>query len=209
MNKEIVTAWGKADGSLFDRPALALSHGAAPADGLATRSRYKQYGHAEDLARAFHCFETRASGKDDTEGGAALSPNPASQQIWEAVADQDRMILRLKCDAGRADIEEATWLYQVHTDIPDDVAAEYNEWYDKEHLPRLVTVPGVLRARRYVAIAGTGPRYLTAYDLSDSDAFESPAGLLARKTPWTARMRSLFFNTRRNMCKLVLARAYD
>jgi hypothetical protein len=207
MDREIVTAWGKAAGSLSDRPALALLRG--PADGGATRCRVKQYRHAEDPALAFHCFETRSSGKNDAESGGAASPNPASRQIWDAIADQDRMILTLKCDVGRADIEQAAWLYQVHTDIPDDVAAEYNAWNDKEHLPRLVTVPGVLRARRYVAIAGTGPRYLTAYDLSDRDAFESPQGLLARKTPWTARMRSLFFNTRRNMCELVLARACD
>jgi hypothetical protein len=66
-----------------------------------------------------------------------------------------------------------------------------------------VTVPGVVRARRYAAVAGS-PKYLTAYELTDKDAFESPAGLAARKTPWTAKMRSLFENTRRNMCKLVL-----
>jgi hypothetical protein len=41
------------------------------------------------------------------------------------------------------------------------------------------------RARRYVAGAHLSPRYLTAYDLSIKDAFESPEGLKARKTPWT------------------------
>ena len=74
---------------------------------------------------------------------------------------------------------------------------------DNEHLPRLVTVPGVIRARRYAAVAGN-PKYLTAYELTDKDAFESPEGLKARKTPWTAKMRSLFQNTRRSMCKLIL-----
>jgi len=45
-------------------------------------------------------------------------------------------------------------------------------------------------------VVGDGDRAL--------DAFESPAGLAARKTPWTAKMRSLFQNTRRSMCQLVL-----
>lgn len=93
-------------------------------------------------------------------------------------------------------LEDCRWLYVVHTDIPDDVSQEYNTWYDQEHLPRLVQVPGIVRARRYVA-PDQAPRYLTAYELTDPDAFSSPAGLQARKTPWTARMRSLFFNTRR------------
>ena len=96
----------------------------------------------------------------------------------------------------------APWLYLVHTDIPADIIDDYNAWYDREHLPRLVRVPGVERARRYVADPGLSPRYLTAYDLSIKGAFESPEGLKARKTPWTERMRSLFQNTRRKMCIL-------
>lgn len=114
----------------------------------------------------------------------------------------ERMNFRLMRDVGRSFGEDTPWLYIVHTDIPDDIVEEYNEWYDQEHLPRLVTVPGVMRARRYVATVGS-PRYLTAYELTDQDAFESPAGLKARKTPWTAKMRSLFHNTRRSMCRLI------
>ena len=64
-------------------------------------------------------------------------------------------------------------------------------------------IPGVIRARRYTAVSG-GPKYLTAYELTDKNAFESPEGLKARKTPWTEKMRSLFQNTRRSMCKLIL-----
>jgi hypothetical protein len=106
-------------------------------------------------------------------------------------------------DVGARLTSPAPWLYTVHTDIPADVVDDYNAWYDEEHLPRLVGVPGIERARRYVADGNSSPRYLTAYDLSIKDAFESPAGLVARKTPWTERMRSLFQNTRRKMCALL------
>ena len=99
--------------------------------------------------------------------------------------------------------DETRWLYVVHTDVPDEVAAEYNDWYDREHLPRLAQVPGVVRARRYVACDGH-PRYFTAYDLADRDAFTSPRGLEARKTPWTERMRNLFSNTRRFTGRLIV-----
>jgi hypothetical protein len=136
--------------------------------------------------------------------GIVEQPTPWSQRMRRLYGDQrERMNFRLMRDVGRVPETDTPWLYIVHTDIPDDIVDEYNEWYDKEHLPRLVTVPGVIRARRYTAVSGN-PRYLTAYELTDPNAFESPEGLQARKTPWTAKMRSLFHNTRRRMCKLVL-----
>ena len=131
-------------------------------------------------------------------------PTPWSQRMRRLYGDKrERMNFRLMRDVGCVSDADTPWLYIVHTDIPDDIVDEYNEWYDKEHLPRLVTVPGVIRARRYTAEAGN-PRYLTAYELTDPNAFESPEGLQARKTPWTAKMRSLFHNTRRRMCRLIL-----
>ena len=131
-------------------------------------------------------------------------PTPWSLRVRSFYGnDRERFNFRLMRDVGEKPATDTPWLYIVHTDIPDHIVDEYNEWYDNEHLPRLVTVPGVVRARRYATVAGN-PKYLTAYELTDKDAFESPAGLQARKTPWTAKMRSLFFNTRRSMCKLVL-----
>jgi hypothetical protein len=61
-----------------------------------------------------------------------------------------------------------------------------------------------MRARRYAAVSGPGPRYLTAYEIAAPEVWESPAAHAARKTPWTEKMRSLFRNTRRRMCRLVL-----
>jgi hypothetical protein len=146
---------------------------------------------------------------------AAVEPGPHLQKYiadstpwWRRIArflqHRERMNFQLMRDVGEKPREDTPWLYIVHTDIPDHIVAEYNEWYDKEHLPRLVTVPGVIRARRYNRVSGPGPQYLTAYELTDKDAFESAEGLKARKTPWTEKMRSLFQNTRRSMCKLIL-----
>jgi hypothetical protein len=130
-------------------------------------------------------------------------PTPWWTRMARSFEHRERMNFRLMCDVGRVPEQDTPWLYIVHTDIPDHIVGEYNEWYDREHLPRLVTVPGVIRARRYTAVSGS-PQYLTAYELTDRDAFESPEGLLARKTPWTAKMRSLFQNTRRSMGRLIL-----
>ena len=126
-------------------------------------------------------------------------PTKPIEQTLSHQAIEANFIGELKCDVGDAK-KYSPWIYIVHTDIPEDIVGEYNQWYDEEHLPRLVTVPGVNRARRYLC-EGQSPKYLTAYSLDNPDAFESPEGLIARKTPWTAKMRSLFFNTRRTMAK--------
>jgi len=131
-------------------------------------------------------------------------PTPWSRRMRGLYGDKrERFNLRLMRDVGRVPEQDTPWLYIVHTDIPGYIVDEYNEWYDQEHLPRLVTVPGVVRARRYIAVSGN-PRYLTAYELTAPGAFESPEGLKARKTPWTEKMRSLFQNTRRSLCQLIL-----
>jgi hypothetical protein len=128
----------------------------------------------------------------------------SSQCITAHLQHRERMNFRLMRDVGEKPQRDTPWLYIVHTDIPDHIVDEYNEWYDAEHLPRLVTVPGVLRARRYNRVSGAGPQYLTAYEITAPEVWESPAAHQARKTPWTEKMRSLFQNTRRSMCKLIL-----
>lgn len=49
---------------------------------------------------------------------------------------------------------------------------EYNEWYDKKHLPDVLSIPGVLSAQRYdlrptAREQGTEPeyRYMTIYEI--------------------------------------------
>ena len=130
-------------------------------------------------------------------------PTPWSLRMRKLYGNnRERMNFKLMCDVGQAPAPDAPWMYIVHTDIPDHIVDEYNAWYDKEHLPRCAGIPGVLRARRYMATTGN-PKYLTAYELSGPEVWESPAALAARKTPWTEKMRSLFSNTRRALYKLV------
>lgn len=136
-------------------------------------------------------------------------PTPWSQRMRKLYGEQrERMNFKLMCEVGSIPAPDAPWMYIVHTDIPDHIVDEYNAWYDSEHLPRCAAIPGVLRARRYASTGicgGTvdGPKYLTAYEMSGPDVWESPAALQARKTPWTEKMRSLFSNTRRALYQLV------
>ena len=84
--------------------------------------------------------------------------------------------------------------------IAPDLETEFNEWYDKEHIPALAAVPGVLCARRF---RGTGNRkYVALYHLAAPDVQESAEWKQARQSDWTSRLQPHF----RDHLRLVLRR---
>jgi len=47
-------------------------------------------------------------------------------------------------------------------DIDPTEEAEFNRWFDKEHMEERVSTPGFFDARRYESLTGT-PQYLNLY----------------------------------------------
>ncbi len=79
-------------------------------------------------------------------------------------------------------------IYLVFTDLVNDkYDEEFNAWYDTQHLPQLLELPGVLDAARYVAVKG-GPKYLAAYELESVDAVLGSAWQDRQIPPWDRRM---------------------
>jgi hypothetical protein len=76
------------------------------------------------------------------------------------------------------------------TEPPPAMEEEFNAWYDSEHLPERLAIPGFRSARRWVADVAAGEgKYLATYEL-DSEAVLSSREYLARfegATPWTRR----------------------
>lgn len=105
--------------------------------------------------------------------------------------------------AGEAIAREASWHYVVATDVLPAQEADFNAWYDTEHLPGLARVPGVVNAARFRVVEGQGPSHHAAYDLADRAAFNSAPWLAVRGTAWSSRVRPAFFNTRRTMYRRV------
>jgi len=93
-------------------------------------------------------------------------------------------------------------LLLVSMGIPAEMEADFNAWYDTEHLPALAAVPGVLAARRYRAPHGIN-RYAAVYHLSGPEVRESAAWKKAANSPWTDKLRPHFQNLVN-----ILARAY-
>lgn len=74
-------------------------------------------------------------------------------------------------------------------DVPPEVDAEFNTWYNTIYIPNYETVPGVIRGRRYRAVEGT-PTYMTLYEFTHPQVSESPAWTAQRDaSPVTARIR--------------------
>ena len=80
-------------------------------------------------------------------------------------------------------------LLMVYVDIDPDQDADFNAWYNDEHIPDLLNLPGFLNAARYEAAKG-GPRYLACYELESAAAMQSDAFQAYRSNPseWSQRI---------------------
>jgi hypothetical protein len=74
-------------------------------------------------------------------------------------------------------------------DVPKGIEAEWNNWYDTQHIPHRLNISGFISARRFVEIGSEskgGHKYLTLYDLSSVDVLTSEAYLKLRD--WEASL---------------------
>ena len=82
-----------------------------------------------------------------------------------------------------------------------EVESGFNTWYDKEHLPALSRVPGVLCARRYRS-SGSGTKYVALYHLAAPDVIDSPEWKQASgSTPMPQYVRDQISNRIRLVCR--------
>lgn len=89
-----------------------------------------------------------------------------------------------------------------------DVAPEGREqfygWHGQEHMPERVGIPGFLRGRRFIAVAGA-PEFFNLYETTSADVTKG-ADYLARlnaPTPWTSATLKHFRNVARSLCEVV------
>lgn len=97
-------------------------------------------------------------------------------------------------------------LLMVFTDVPAEVEDEYNRWYNEEHIPERLSIPGVLSAARYVALQG-GPKHLAAYELDQPETYYTDVwkNLLNNPTEWSKRMSPTVVATKfiRNIYRMI------
>ena len=67
----------------------------------------------------------------------------------------------------------AAGLFYVYTDPGSVDEAEFHDWYDHEHGPARLRVPGIRGALRYRALDDLKPPWLALYDLDSPEVIDS------------------------------------
>lgn len=94
----------------------------------------------------------------------------------------------------------AATILVIGHDISPEHEDEYHAWYETEHIPIHLQLPGFLHAYRFVAIQDellpgnevNGPKYITMYEVENETAFRTPEYEMSRQSPWTHWMRRFY-----------------
>lgn len=87
-------------------------------------------------------------------------------------------------------VEPSNALLLVLLEPPAQLEEEFNDWYDFEHFPQRIRVPGFVQGERWVAISGW-PRYLARYRLNNRAVLDSAQYLAIsgpNNSPWSQRV---------------------
>ena len=85
---------------------------------------------------------------------------------------------------------EANGLLMAFMEPPAEMGDEFNDWYDMEHLPERVAIPGFLSGTRWVCLHGY-PRWVATYFLTKPAVLHEPAYEKVggnNASPWTKRV---------------------
>jgi hypothetical protein len=79
------------------------------------------------------------------------------------------------------------------TEVKSRDEADFNEWYNREHIDERVNLPGFHRARRYIAVKAS-PKYLATYECDSVGDLATPGylQLLANQTAWSQAVMARF-----------------
>lgn len=94
----------------------------------------------------------------------------------------------------------------IWTNIDTAYEADFNRWYDREHMQERMGIPGFLRARRFHAVTPCPRPYLALYDTENLQVFRQPSyqAALARQTDWSRLNFSRMRDTQRRVGELVV-----
>lgn len=145
------------------------------------RRYYADSGERDHLA----VYEISDFAVFQSPGFRALKDEPSDRTRWmlENVSGFTRYWATLSSDAGARGIGD--YLSVNAFDVPDDRVAAFDDWYESEHVPRLLEAADWLRVRRFVITDGDGPRWthLALHELASAGVMDSPERRHARTGP--------------------------
>ena len=126
-----------------------------------------------------------------------IKNNPSEETAWmlSHVTGFTRYLARETSIRDRAPAEatgslDAPVLYAVAFNIPDEAQAEFDAWYETEHIPLLMESADWLMVRRLRITDGAPETYThqALHYLAGAWALQSPERERARETPWRDRL---------------------
>ena len=89
----------------------------------------------------------------------------------------------------------------IWNNVAPGAEEDFVRWHVREHIPERVSIPGFLRARRYVGLE-SHPKYFNFYETETVDVLQSAAyqARLNSPTRWTTKVVADFRDTSRTAC---------
>lgn len=121
----------------------------------------------------------------DTKAYQRLKEEPSEHTEWMLanVRGFTRFTCELTSDSG---VDRAgDYLSVVTFAVPDEDVAQFDDWYENEHVPALLRAEDWLRVRRWRVRSGAGGpwTHLALHELASRDVMDSPERAAARKGP--------------------------
>lgn len=162
--------------------------------GFHSAIRYELVGHegGPAAARWLACYFLDDMAALETPAYVALKREPGERtaRMLPNVDGFTRYLCDQLSDTGPVD-ERAGAMLAIAFAVPDADEDEFNGWYEEEHVPLLMRVPGWLRVRRYRVRPGfDGPpwTHLALHELRSEEALSRPERAAARDTPRRAAL---------------------
>ena len=150
-------------------------------------------------------YDLESSGVLQGPGYGAISGTNASPWSKRMTSRVDR-VLRYEGEqtlpGGASAPSSAGGLLLVGMTASAEQDAAFNYWYDKEHVPALSAVPGVICARRFASVGSNATKYVALYHLTGPEIQESAAWKQASgDTPMPQAVRDTITGRLRLVCR--------
>lgn len=183
-------AWEAEFNDWYDTEHIPLRMGAP---GFLGAQRYRAEGRPGYLT--VYDMDSDAALQTPAYQQIKNTPSPLTARMLRDVTGFTRYIGTLSDWHMQPGVDEAVMLtsgvlFSVMFTVPDDRAAEFDDWYLQDHIPLLLRAPGWLGCRRYrITVADPGSyTHLAIHHLRDMAVLDSPERAAARATEWRDRL---------------------
>jgi hypothetical protein len=161
-------------------------------EGFIGAQRYR----AEDAPNYLAVYELADLGVLSSDAYKAIKDHPSERTAWMLahVSGFTRYLGREISGVARsapvAPPIDAPLIYAVFFNVPPDGTAEFDAWYETEHVPMLMECSDWLMVRRFEIVEGVPKPFtrLALHYLADAKALSSPERERARVTDWRNRL---------------------